>query len=232
MDQRILWFLDSAALTTAPERLPDLSVATTELIAAAGNSDFQHEIVDPFPCLDRLTQQLQIRDFSAIIDLTQVIHPHLQHWDDIPVISDFHISRLRKISSSRLDGCGHVVSLTDDDISSRSASIDFSRPLILDDVGWSGKTIVETMRMFNLKPTQTTVGFLVTNTGNFGEGKPGAFDQLTRMGVSVLSGMEVHTPADDGFHLYRLYPRCSINTERNSVKVNFALILCRRTFDP
>ncbi len=205
MEQRILWFLDSAALTTAPGRLPELAETTKELIAASGHSTFQHEVVDPFPCLDRLIQQLELRDFSVIIDLTQAVHTHIQPEANIPVVADFHISRLRKVSSGRLDGFGHLVSLNEDEITSRKSHFDFSRPLILDDVGWSGKTIVETMHLFTLDPAHTTVGFLAVNTGTFGEGKQGAHAQLTRMGVNVLSGMEVRTPADDGFHLYRLY---------------------------
>lgn len=205
MDQRILWFLDSAVLDKPPAVADDMRRETRELIARAGHPGFTHETVDPFACIEQLAPQLQREEFSTVIDLTGSLGDKLQLRGDVPVLTGFRISRLRKVSSARLDGCGHLFSLTEAERGQLQETFDLSRPLILDDVGWSGRTIVETATALNLPLRHTTAAFLTVNVGTFGEGKPGAAGLLTGLGMKVVAGTEVRTPADDGFHLYRLY---------------------------
>jgi hypothetical protein len=112
---------------------------------------------------------------------------------------DFDLSRLKNIVSPKMDGVGYILKGTDNRETIKRR-FDISRPLILDDVGWSGRSALETLKILDFDPTRTTFAFLVLNRGNFGP-KAGAFGLLQNLGSSIFSGLDVTTPLDDGFHL-------------------------------
>lgn len=200
--QRILWFQDGVKLKVPITQWGQIDTLTQALVALAGNTAFDHAIVDPLPCADNLFKQTNMKDYSCIVDLSGFFGNVIRDtFSNVSVVGNFHLSRIRVVSSSRLDGSGFLVNLNRKEVASLKDNIDFSKPLFLDDVSWSGRTISEAIRILGLDPKTATVGLLVANRGTFGEGKPGAFDILKEKGIQILAGDTVSTPQDDGFHV-------------------------------
>lgn len=200
--QRILWFQDGVKLKASTSQWGQIDTLTQALVALAGNTVFDNAIVDPLPCAENLFKQTNMKDYSCIVDLSGFFGNVIRDtFSNVSVVSNFHLSRIRIVSSSRLDGSGFIVNLNSKEVTSLKNNIDFSKPLFLDDVSWSGRTIAEAIRTLGLDPKTATVGLLVANRGSFGEGKPGAFDILKEKGIQVLAGGNVLTPQDDGFHV-------------------------------
>lgn len=200
--QRILWFQDDVKLTTPINEWGRVDSLTQNLIALAGNRDFDHTVIDPISCAERLFRQIDMNGYSCIVDLSGFFGRLMKEtFPKVSVVSNFHLSRIRTISSPRLDGSGFLVSLGSKEIINLKDTVDLSRPLFLDDVAWSGRTITEVIKILGVNPELLTVGLLIVNNGTFGEGKPGAFDILKEKGIQVLAGDIVSTPQDDGFHL-------------------------------
>lgn len=160
------------------------------------------EVVDPIKCLDLLLSQIRLDDFTTIIDLTGFWGKFLkEHFPNMPpIVDNFYLSRLRRVDSPRLDGVGFVINLIPEEIQTIKERNDLSRPLIFDDVGWSGRTIIQSTSILGLSPEKTTTAFLCGNNGNFGE-KPAGVGYLRDLGFPVFVGEEIFSPSDDGFHL-------------------------------
>jgi hypothetical protein len=160
------------------------------------------EVVDPIKCLESLLTQIGLDNFTSIIDLTGFWGNFLKEnlSNILPIVDSFHLSRLRRIDSPKLDGVGYAMSLTSDEIKEIKTESDLSRPLVLDDVGWSGRTVIKAAEIFALPAENTNVAFLCGNNGNFGE-RPAAIELLRGLGFQVFTGKEVSSPFDDGFHL-------------------------------
>lgn len=201
-NQRILWFQDGVKFTTPISEWGRIDSLTQNLVALAGNRDFDHVVIDPISCAEKLFKQINIQDYSCIIDLSGFFGEIIKKiFPEASIVKNFRLSRIRTVSSPRLDGSGFVVSLNNQQVKELKNGIDLSRPLLLDDVSWSGRTISESVRILGINPLSATAGLLVSNNGSFGEGKPGAFDILREKGIQVLTGDFVSTPQDDGFHL-------------------------------
>ncbi|MBI4096530.1 MAG: hypothetical protein HY425_02305 [Candidatus Levybacteria bacterium] len=201
-NQRILWFQDGVKFSTQARMWEKIDALTQKLIDLASNRDFEHVVVDPVSCAQKLFRQTDMRDYSCVIDLSGFFGEIIKrNSPQISVVSNFRLSRIRIVSSPRLDGSGFLVSLNNQEVKKIKDNIDLSRPLLLDDVAWSGRTIVEAIKILGIDPTTTTVGLLATNDGNFGEGKPGALGVLKEKGITILPGETISTPQDDGFHL-------------------------------
>lgn len=199
INQRILLFQDGAKLKAHPSRWVDIDRVTRELIAQIKHPAFESSTVDPLVCLENLSRSLRTKHFSCVIDLTSGLGQCLNL--DAPIINNFHLSRLRAINSPGLDGGGFLVNLTTVELDQIKQAFDLSKPLILDDVSWSGRTILETVKAFSLDAHSVTAGLLVVNEGNFGESRTGAAQLLRERGLSLVAGEEVFPPEDDGFHL-------------------------------
>lgn len=200
--QRILWFQDGVKLRTPQETWGYIDMLTERLTSLTGNMGFENIIVDPSEPARNLFEQINPDNFSCILDLSGSFNSRIREiFPNVPVTSDFHLSRVRVVSSPRLDGSGFLVSLDSNSLLKLRRNFDMRRPLVLDDVAWSGRTILEALRLLGLNPESTTVGLLAANEGNFGEGKPGARELLEKQGLRVISGNSVRTPQDDGFHL-------------------------------
>lgn len=205
-NQRIIWFQDSLKLTTTPNAWPEIDLLTQNLIGLIGRSDFEHVIVDPMRLLEQLHCQLNLDDFSVVVDLSGFISREIRHTTQRPVIKDFHLSRLRKLSSPRLDGVGHLVSLDNFQRGKLRQKFDFSRPLFIDDVCWSGKTALLAAQLLEVNPAETSFGFLSLNEGNFGTDSKGKIKLggkhiLESRGFRIFAGGPLATPLDDGFHV-------------------------------
>lgn len=201
-NQRILWFQDGVKFKAPPERWGDVDLLNKQLISLSGNVGFDHAIVDPMETARKMFGKVNISDFSCVIDLSGFFGTRIRDaFPSVQVITDFHLSRLRVVSSPRLDGSGFLISRGKEDIQKIQTEFDLSKPFFIDDVSWSGRTILEAIKVLGVDPEVTTVGFFAINEGNFGEGRPGAKEVLEDKGVRVEAGTFVNTPIDDGFHL-------------------------------
>lgn len=209
--QRILWFQDEAKFKAPRSRWEDIDQFTHQLINEAGQPDFEHIVINPMTCANNLSPILDSKEFSCIIDLSGYIGKKIMEKFSAPLIDNIHLSRLRRVSSPRLDGAGFLINSKPEEIENIISKTDLSDTLILDDVSWSGRTILEALKLFRLEPTRTTVGLLAINTGFFAEGKPGAFTSLEEKGINVMAGATINTPVDDGFHLTDFFNHPSID---------------------
>lgn len=200
--QKILWFQDGVKLRTSENLWGTIDVLNQRLISLVAHPDFEQEIVDPWLCAENLFRQLDLKDFSVLIDLSGFFGERLRQFNpNLSIVDNFRLSRLRMVSSPRLDGVGFLLSTTPEEVQQIKASFDLSLPLIIDDVSWSGRTVIEATKALGIDPRQITCGFLTVNSGDFGENKPGAKQLLEQEGVKVIGGFAVQTPQEDGFHL-------------------------------
>lgn len=175
------------------------------LVAAIGSPDFNHVIADPIPLLRNLSRGLKNEDFSSVIDLTGWMTPALQElFPQIPVDNSFSLSRVRVVSSPGLETTGYKVSLFPEEVEDLRERLDLEKPLIVDDVSFSGWTSKKTMDILGINPASATHAFLLTNDGDLGN-NPGAVGLLQGVGGRVISGGTITTPQDDGWHLKDLH---------------------------
>lgn len=206
----ILWFQDGIKLKSPDHQWATIDHLTNELIRLVGHPDFKHRIVFPEQCRNKI--ELPLTSDTTIVDLTGfVTQRETQQLPAIPVIGKFRVSRMRNVSSSRLDGSGFTLSMDPTEINGLKSAVHFENPIVIDDVAWSGRTAIETIRILGIDPTKTTFAALALNVGNFGENKPGAMDFLKQKGIKqVIGGELVRTPEDDGFHLADFFEHRSI----------------------
>ena len=194
---RLLIFEDSAFLRAPVQSRDKVSKLGTQLADTIGAlTDDEVAIIRAMEALRELKGQiLRISRPTSIIDVTGgVLSSSLECFGDIPVFN-LGLSRVRKLDD-KLSGQGFL--LRGD--WNQASTADLSRPLLLDDVNWSGRSIIEVMSLLGVETEQCIVGNLTTNWGMFGN-KEGGGKLLQNMGVLVLSGSNVSTPEDDGFHL-------------------------------
>jgi hypothetical protein len=199
------WMLDETVAETRSNDWEKVISDERSLIDAIGRNGFEHKVIDPRDCLGNLSSELVERDFTTVIDLTGWLSPTVERLQPgVPIINDFGLSRVRNVTSPRLETIGHRLSLGTVEIKALRESFDWSNTLIIDDVGFSGGTNITTMEILGMKPENTTHVFLIGNDGNLGE-IPGAVNLLTQAGSEVLSGHLISTPEDDGWHLKDLH---------------------------
>lgn len=202
---RIVWMMDETIANSCPRDWNRVTALETALLQKIANPEFQHQIVSPIPCLNNLARQLKDSKFSCIFDLTGWLRPALHElFPRTPIVDDFSLSRVRRVSDPELKTTGYTVSMTPEEIRERKSELDLSKALIIDDVTFSGWTGRKTMEEWNLNPEETTHGYLIANTGDLGP-KPGAVKMLESLGCTVKFGFEIHTPQDDGWHLKDLH---------------------------
>lgn len=202
---RIVWMMDETIANARPANWQKVRNLEEALINRIGNPKFKHEVVDPMPCMKEVTRQLQDKQFSAILDLTGWLTPAMQElFPNTPVENRFSLSRVRVVSSPKLETTGYKVSISPKEMEEVCQKIDMTRPLIVDDVSFSGWTSRKTMDLLGIDPKVTTHAFLIANTGNLGQ-DPGAVPMLESMGSRVVFGHELKTPQDDGWHLKDLH---------------------------
>lgn len=211
LQNRIVWMMDETIANSQPANWQKVRRLESELIGVIGDSSFRHEILDPIPCLKNLICQIRGGDFSCIMDLTGWLTPALKElFPDTPVENSFSLSRVRVVSSPRLETTGYKISMTPKEIENTKQNLDFSRPLIVDDVSFSGWTSRKTMDIWGLAPEQTTHAFLIANTGNLGP-ESGAVPMLRKLGSKVVFGYELITPQYDGWHLKDLHQNANLD---------------------
>src|SRR3990170_79448 len=202
---RIVWMMDETIANSRPSNWQRVRQLEGELISAIGNPSFRHELVDPIPCLRDMATQLNGRNFSCVIDLTGWLTPAMRELlPNTPIENRFSLSRVRVVSSPRLETSGYKISMLPKEIEQVKQELDLRHPLIVDDVGFSGWTSRKTMDIWNISPERATHAFLIANTGNLGP-EHGAVPMLHSLGSNVVFGHELTTPQEDGWHLKDLH---------------------------
>lgn len=214
--QRVLIFQDGVKLAAPQNKWGDVDMLTNELVTLTRHPGFDYAVVDPNHCIKSLAQKLEGQKFRCVIDLSGIFKK-LDKNSIIPMFDCFRLSRIRNISSPLLDGAGFISNLNTSEINRfkermkversknentpalDSAGVKF-RPLIFDDVSWSGRTMLEVINRLSLDLSSVNIGLLVCNEGVFGD-KPTKITAIRAGGAKVFTGTEVHTPDDDGFHL-------------------------------
>ncbi len=197
--------MDETIANARPSNWQRVRQLEGELIGAIGNPTFQHDLIDPIPCLDEIVNQLKRKNFSSILDLTGWLTPAMQElFPNTPIENGFSLSRVRVVSSPKLETSGYKINMLPEEIERAKRNLDLSHPLIVDDVSFSGWTSRKTMDIWELPPEQTTHAFLIANTGDLGP-EPGAVPMLRSLGSEVIFGHELTTPTDDGWHLKDLH---------------------------
>ncbi len=200
--QRIFWFQDGAKFKTSPENWSALDNLSLRLINLIGHPEFEHVLVDPLVCAEKLLGNLNLQAFTCLLDLTGFFAKEVRKgFPQLATTDELKLSRLRLASSAKLDGVGHLLTLSPAQITTLKQRLDLSKSLIIDDVGWSGRTAGQIAEILGLNLKETTFGFLITNRGEFAPGVPAATSFLERSGARVVSGGSVFSPQDDGFHL-------------------------------
>lgn len=202
----IFWMTDELFAKSRARDWQAVTEASKELISLIGNERFTHTIISPDTCIGPLGRSLAGHRFSAVIDLTD------NGWlsqglgnaigRGTPIVTELHISRVREISDPTLPTSGHIIRTPIDNVVSLRQTIDFSQPLILDDVSFSGKSSELVMRILGLDPRQTSHGFLITNVGDLGPNTNGAWSRLSNEGSTIHTGAVINTSVgDDGWHI-------------------------------
>jgi hypothetical protein len=201
---RIVWMSDELMATTRPEDWEVVSAKSKELFSLIGNAGFTHDVVSPQDCVIPLAHKLAGKKFSIIIDLTEggwLSDSFRNLFPATPVSTDLHISRVRNVSDPTLPTSGHIINLNRNRIESLKRRFDFSSPLILDDVSFSGASSELTMNLFGINPQNASNGFLITNIGELGPNH-GAKSKLEALGSKVFSGQTLNTSeGEDGWHI-------------------------------
>lgn len=206
--QRILIFQDGTKLTVPQDKWGDIDTLTNELVTLIQHPGFDYAVVDADPCIKKLSQKLEGQKPSCVIDLSGFFGRRIDKNSGIPIFDSFRLSRVRNVSSPLLDGAGFISSLNTDEITAfkekmrleGSRNGDGFRPLIFDDVSWSGRTMLEVINRLGLDLSSVNIGLLVCNEGAF-RNKPTQITNLRAGGAKTFIGMDVRTPDDDGFHL-------------------------------
>lgn len=197
--------MDETIANSKPVNWNRVTELEKSLVGIIGNPNFNHEIIHPIPCLDNIAGQLKGRKFSAVLDLTGWLSPAMQELlPNTPVEDRFSLSRVRIVSSPKLETTGYRISMSPDEIDEAKKTLDLSKPLIVDDVSFSGWTSRKAMNLWGINPKDATHAFLIANTGDLGNDL-GAVPMLEAMGSKVVSGFEITTPQDDGWHLKDLH---------------------------
>lgn len=210
IQNRIVWMMDETIANARPANWSRVRKLEGTLIETIGNPSFRHELVDPIPCLRKIATQLHRERFSFVLDMTGWLTPAMQElFPFTPVENRFSLSRVRVVSSPKLETTGYTISMSPEEIENSRQRLDLTRPLIVDDVGFSGWTSRKAMEIWGIPPERVTHAFLISNTGQLGS-EMGAVPMLESLGSKVIFGHELHTPMDDGWHLKDLHQNANL----------------------
>ncbi len=203
--KRIFWLLDEVIAETNPIYWEQVRAVSREIIAKIGSPDIEHHIVDPIESFNRIAKQLDGSRFTCVLDLAGWLTPSLRALlPNTEVVDAFSLSRVRVVSSPKLETTGYVVSMSQQEIDEKRNEVDLTRTLIVDDTSFSGWTSRKTMDLWGIDPSTTTHAFLMANTGMLGDNK-GAVDSLKDLGGKVIFDLDIKSPEDDSWHIKDLY---------------------------
>lgn len=197
--EKVFWFNDGLCLNAPTQNWEEINVQSRKLISLIDNGERTHHVINPQLALISIKEFVDKTHPSVVVDLTGSLN-NVISIPETEITSDFHISRLRRIDSPKIDGAGFLISHSQNELQKFLRLIDTSRPLIIDDVVWSGRTIVSVCDVLGLVKENTSIAAFCMNKGSFGKHQ-GGFGFLQEAGFTeIFSGFDVFTPKDDGFH--------------------------------
>lgn len=211
--KRIVWMIDESVAHARPSDWKKIGALESQLIQKIGNKELEHVLPDPLEGLQRIVDQLRDGKFTTVIDLTGWLAPALRElFPEAAIVNNFSLSRVRVVSSPKLETTGYTSTMTPEEREGLMARLDLNKPLVVDDVTFTGWTSLKTMELWRLNPETTTHAFLIANTGMLDpeNGVKGAAQELSSVGSHVIWGHELTTPQDDGWHLKDLHQHADI----------------------
>lgn len=211
---RVFWLLDECSVTTEYSKGLQMRECFEKIISLIKRTEQEYIVLNPWACLEQLASIICELKPTLILDLMGLKGSELEKAapDELrefllnfPTVTSFRISRLHEVRP-KLKTAGYLCSMSREEISSLRHRLDCSHPLIIDNVGMSGRTILKVMEWWGFASANTMVAFLLGNTGGR-FGKPGALQVLHEKGVLVGCGHLLHTPEDDAWHLTDLLVR-------------------------
>lgn len=206
MEPRIIWMMDESISNCDPKHWGQMKSMYAELIDILGKDGFNHHIADPVPAFGQLTDQMESKKYSAIVDLTGWSSAFLAaKFPGSEIISDFGMTRVRDVSTPDLKTTGHLLK-TPAGRMQEIQGMDLSDVLIFDDTSISGGTGLKTIDELAIEG-DTTHAYLIANTGDWPV-DGGAPKRLEDLGHEVNYGSEVKfgpIGGEDGWHLQDLH---------------------------
>lgn len=198
--------MDESISNCDPKHWGQMKSMYAELIDILGKDGFNHHIADPVPAFGQLTDQMESKKYSAIVDLTGWSSAFLAaKFPGSEIISDFGMTRVRDVSTPDLKTTGHLLK-TPAGRMQEIQGMDLSDVLIFDDTSISGGTGLKTIDELAIEG-DTTHAYLIANTGDWPV-DGGAPKRLEDLGHEVNYGSEVKfgpIGGEDGWHLQDLH---------------------------
>lgn len=211
--KNMLWMGEELEFELDPKSAVQALPLVKEFLESTGSEAYDHQVKTPSDNLESLIRGLRVEQetepFSAVIDLTRgnIADRACGLFDNVPVIRDFSISRVRQATKPKFPTSGHIVSHTPEELRQALEEVDTTSVAVLDDTSFSGNTslVVEKVVRGALPERQIrfTHGFLILNEGSLGP-NPGARSAIHGLGSRALGGMSMSTPDDDGWHFFDL----------------------------
>ncbi len=212
---KVYWLLDEVFAQTHPQNWSEVIYLANTLISLIGNKQLEHEVINPIDSFRKLAGKLiDISGglhVSTIIDISRWVGYGLKPiFPQAELYTDFSLSRILDVSTADFETVGYITNVPQDEITKRANELDLSGVLIIDDVGFTGRTNSRVMDIFGIKPINATHLLLLANTGCFPKAgiepaDPGAVGFLEGLGSQVLYGDKLDTPNDDAEHLLDLF---------------------------
>jgi hypothetical protein len=170
----------------------------------------------------------QKKPFTFVIDLTRgQLSKRISMLDSLDQLNELSISRVRQATDIDLPTTGHLLSHNVEEIRNLLIGQSLDHVLVLDDTSFSGSTslLVEDLlgKAFPEKNINFTHGFLILNSGTLGK-NPGAKERLSKANSRTVSGMEMKTPRDDGWHFFDMVNQANIENHLLVVKELISLM--------
>lgn len=220
--QKVYWLLDEVFAKTHLGNWNEAVDLTNKLIALIGNNELKHQIINPLhsfkKAVSRLSETSTYRDVQTIVDISGWVGNGLKPLlPDAEFFTGLSLSRILDVSTPDFRRVGYVMNMTQEEVKKRTAGLDLSSVLIVDDTGITGKTSQLVMEALGINPRNTTHLFLCGNLGNFPVRdnepvRPGAVTLLERFGSRVVYGDALTTPVDDAEHVIDTFNHPSIET--------------------
>ncbi|MBS3118254.1 hypothetical protein J4417_01065 [Candidatus Woesearchaeota archaeon] len=199
--ERVVWMMDESRAESLPSDWERIDRLYSNLIELCSRRDLEQVILDPIPCIKKITSQIKENDYEVVFDLTGWLGGLVTElFPKTNLITDFGLSRVRQVDTPLLTTTGYRQKCSEQRIQEIAQVVKGKKVLILDDVSFSGGTGLYVEKKFGI--ANPDHAYLILNIGRLGS-KDGAADVLK--GRNVFAGYQIKSPNDDGWHLKDLH---------------------------
>lgn len=199
--------MDESIAACDPKDWASMKNLYGELIDLVGKKGFNHCIADPIPAFEQLAERMELRTYSAVIDLTGWASAFLAaKFPGSSIISDLGMTRVRDVSTPDLNTTGYLLK-TPTKRMDEIRGMALHDILIFDDTSISGGTGLKVVKELDICHANISHGYLIANTGDWPV-DGGAPKRLEDLGHKVSYGSEVKfgpIGREDGWHLQDLH---------------------------